>query len=267
MYQHPLLLMAPRRDSTDTITSSPIANMQSFQCCMPVGECLRSNTLDFGLISNDQLHDAVKIVCTNENCTAGQYMHAECFEQWEQSVLSYLKSIGRARSWSDKQRQQNLWTKKGYDLVYKVCGCRCGRGHMKKDLDWAPPITTALFGGKLDTVDESCKKKKKKSRNNQKPTLAITSTPNVNQMKFSNSMVDKVCNLLDQQLSVTTPPQSTVIRGRAGSLTSSNGSSSPASSGNDDLSAISISPIQNSNRAVMKQRYIEHAEMYSDRIR
>ncbi|KAG5669833.1 hypothetical protein PVAND_000125 [Polypedilum vanderplanki] len=260
MYQHPLLLMAPRRDSTDTI------NMQTFQCCLPVGECLKSTALDFGLISNDVLHDAVKIICTNENCTAGQYMHAECFEQWEQSVLNYLKSIGRARSWSDKQRQQNLWTKKGYDLVYKVCGCRCGRGHIKKDLDWSPPITTALFGGKLDTNDENGKKKKKKNRQNQKPTLAITSTPNGNQMKLTSSIVDKVCSLLDQQLSVTTP-QST-IRGRAGSLTSSNGSSSPASSGNDDLSAICISPIQNANgRAIMKQRYIETAELYSERIR
>jgi hypothetical protein len=84
-------------------------------------------------------------------------------------------------------------------------------------------------------------------------------------MKLSTSIVDKVCSLLDQQLSVTTPPQST-IRGRAGSLTSSNGSSSPASSGNDDLSAISVSPIQH-NRAITKQRYIDQAEHYSERIR
>lgn len=259
MYQHPLLLMAPRRDSTETVMSSSVTMQQSFSCCLPTGECLKANTLDFGLISTDQLHESVKVICSNENCTAGQYMHAECFEQWEQSVLNYLKSIGRARSWSDKQRQQNLWTKKGYDLVYKVCGCRCGRGHIKKDLDWAPPITAALFGGGSKLDEECNKKKKKKNRNNQKP--ALTSTPSVvGQTKF-----DKVCNLLDQQLSVSTPPQST-IRGRAGSLTSSNGSSSPASSGNDDLSAISVSPIQN-HRAIIKRRYIETAELYSDRIR
>lgn len=270
MYQHPLLLMAPRRDSTDTITSCSAINMQPFRCCVPAGECLKNNTLDFGLINNDQLYDAVRIVCTNENCTAGQYMHAECFEQWEQSVLMYLKSIGRARSWTEKQRQQNLWTKKGYDLVYKVCGCRCGRGHIKKDLDWAPPITASLFGGRLD--DEASKKKKKKNKNNQKPVLSLaTSTPNgssayqSNQMlKLSTSIVDNVCSMLDQQLSVTTPPQST-IRGRAGSLTSSNGSSSPASSANGEVN-LSVSPIQ-SNRAIVKQRYLEQGEMYSDRIR
>lgn len=262
MYQHPLLLMTPRRDSTDTI--NPSSKMQAFQCCMPNGECLKNNILDYGNISNDQLHDSIKVTCTNENCSAGQYMHLECFEQWEQSVLNYLKSIGRARSWSEKQRQQNLWTKKGYDLVYKVCGCRCGRGYIKKDLDWSPPITAALFGGKLE--EEIGKKKKKKNRSNQKPALATTSTPIGSQIKLSTSIVDKVCSLLDQQLSVTTPPHST-IRGRAGSLTSSNGSSSPASSGNDDLSTISISPIQKNTRTIIKQRYVEHAELYSERIR
>ncbi|CRK94583.1 CLUMA_CG008083, isoform A [Clunio marinus] len=270
MYQHPLLLMAPRRDSTETVTSCSNMNMQPFRCCVPTGDCLKNNTIDFGLVSSDQLYDAVKIICTNENCNAGQYMHAECFEQWEQSVLNYLKSIGRARSWSDKQRQQNLWNKKGYDLVYKVCGCRCGRGHIKKDLDWSPQITANLFGARLD--DEASKKRKKKNKNNQKPALSLTtSTPNgtsayqSNQMlKLSTSIVDNVCNILDQQLSVTTPPQST-IRGRAGSLTSSNGSSSPASSANDE-SNLSVSPIQN-HRAIIKQQYLKHGEMYSDRIR
>lgn len=262
--------MAPRRDSTDTITSCSAVNMQPFRCCVPTGECLKNNTLDFGLINSDQLYDSVRIICSNENCSSGQYMHAECFEQWEQSILCYLKSIGRARSWSDKQRQQNLWTKKGYDLVYKVCSCSCGRGHIKKDLDWAPPITANLFGGRLE--DDAMKKKKKKNKNNQKPALSLaTSTPNgtsayqTNQMlKLSTSIVDNVCNMLDQQLSVTTPPQST-IRGRAGSLTSSNGSSSPSSSANGEPH-LSVSPIQ-SSRAIVKQRYLEHGEMYSDRIR
>jgi hypothetical protein len=70
---------------------------------------------------------------------------------------------------------------------------------------------------------------------------------------------------MDQQLSVTTPPQST-IRGRAGSLTSSNGSSSPASSAHGETGNLSISPMLN-NRAVIKQRYMEQGEMYSERIR
>lgn len=51
-------------------------------------------------------------------------------------MLSYLRSCGRARSWSEKQRLQNLWTKRGYDLAFKACGCKCGKGHLRKDTDY-----------------------------------------------------------------------------------------------------------------------------------
>ena len=47
-------------------------------------------------------------------------------------MLAYLRSSGRARSWSEKQRVQNLWTKKGYDLAFKACDCKCGRGHLRQ---------------------------------------------------------------------------------------------------------------------------------------
>ena len=55
--------------------------------------------------------------------------------------MVFLKTCGRARSWSDKQRMQNLWTKKGYDLAYKACDCLCGRGHLRKDLDYVPTVS------------------------------------------------------------------------------------------------------------------------------
>lgn len=29
-----------------------------------------------------------------------------------------------------------MWTKKGYDLAFRFCSCRCGQGHIKKDTDW-----------------------------------------------------------------------------------------------------------------------------------
>lgn len=104
------------------------------QCCVPSGDCLRPQDH----IAPDDPRDAVRVTCNNDACTAGRYMHRECFELWEQTVLTYLKSCGRARSWSERQRHQNLWTKKGYDLAFKACGCLCGRGHLKKDLDWTP---------------------------------------------------------------------------------------------------------------------------------
>lgn len=101
---------------------------------MPVGDCLRPAEL----IDPDEPRDSVRVTCNNDACNVGRFMHRDCFDMWEQSVLMYLKSCGRARSWSERQRHQNLWTKKGYDLAYRACGCLCGRGHLKKDLDWTP---------------------------------------------------------------------------------------------------------------------------------
>jgi len=74
----------------------------------------------------------LQVYCNNESCDQGVWMHGECFREWESKVLAYLRSSGRARSWSEKQRVQNLWTKKGYDLAFKACDCKCGRGHLRQ---------------------------------------------------------------------------------------------------------------------------------------
>nr|KAG5708927.1 hypothetical protein BaRGS_009336 [Batillaria attramentaria] len=92
-------------------------------------------------------------------------MHKDCFEDFEQSVLAYLRSCGRARSWSEKQRLQNLWTKKGYDLAFKACDCRCGRGHLRKDLDYIPP-----------PVNDNARKHKKHKKKNDKPMPVVSTT-------------------------------------------------------------------------------------------
>lgn len=108
-------------------------------CCVPTG-CHRMK--DEPIDPHDPA-DAVKVICNNENCAVGEWMHGTCFGEWEQHVLSYLRSCGRARSWSEKQRLQNLWTKKGYDLAYKACDCRCGKGHLRKDNDYIAPARQA----------------------------------------------------------------------------------------------------------------------------
>ncbi|KAJ2950147.1 hypothetical protein O0L34_g11498 [Tuta absoluta] len=140
--------MAPRRQVTGEREPDDTRG-----CCVP-GECLRHR-------EPVRIEDAIRLICNNEACTAGRYMHRECFEQWEVGVLAYLKSCGRARSWSEKQRHQNLWTKKGYDLAFKACGCRCGRGHLKKDLDWSPP-------GSAVRGDEE-KKRRRRTRSGKTP--------------------------------------------------------------------------------------------------
>lgn len=124
------------------------------RCCLPSG-CPRAD--DDPIFLADPV-DAVKVVCNNERCREGQWMHADCFEGWEEHILAYLRSCGRARSWSEKQRHQNLWTKKGYDLAFKVCDCKCGSGHLRYDLSYAQ----SSLGSKSD--EERRQKKAKRQR-------------------------------------------------------------------------------------------------------
>ncbi|KAJ8275162.1 hypothetical protein COCON_G00097870 [Conger conger] len=80
--------------------------------------------------------DYQRVVCNSETCPYSNWMHLQCFYEWESSILVQFNCIGRARSWNEKQCRQNMWTKKGYDLAFRFCSCRCGQGHLKKDTDW-----------------------------------------------------------------------------------------------------------------------------------
>lgn len=130
------------------------------KCCVPL-TCLFQDEL----INPNEPGNAAKVFCNNEACDYSDWMHKDCFDAWEETVLSYLRSCGRARSWSEKQRLQNLWTKKGYDLAFKACDCKCGRGHIRKDLDYIAPAQP--------TVGEN-KTKKKAKKKNDKPTPVVS---------------------------------------------------------------------------------------------
>ncbi|VEN47816.1 unnamed protein product, partial [Callosobruchus maculatus] len=124
-----------------------------------------------------------------------------------------------------------LWTKKGYDLAYKACACKCGRGHLKKDLDWMPPPPTSNIFGRVEEVDVG---KKKKRRNKQ--NKLVLSQPIGNEM---NS------------------------RARAGSLScSSTGSSSPPTSGSEP----SVSPVHHGNHTMQHSKKKTKMEL-PERIR
>lgn len=222
------------------------------RCCVPDGVFFKSDC-DFRLINVEDLRNCIRVLCNNENCTAGQYMHRKCFEEWEQYVLAFLKSSGRARSWSDRQCHSNLWSKKGYDLVFKECGCKCGRGFLKKDLDWMPPLTNTGLG-RLD--EEATKKKKKRNRNNQKPALVLSTgnSATVGQHYHQNSQNGGSGGMT----SIMAPIE---LRTRTGSLSSSNdGSSSPPAS-----SEHSISPVHSGG--AMKKNKSSSVEAYSERVR
>lgn len=136
-------------------------------CCFPEG----CDHYWADPISLDDPGSAVKVICNNENCQEGIWMHANCFNRWEEQVLNFLSSCGRARSWNDKQRQQNIWTKKGYDLAYKACNCKCGRGHLRKDVDYVPQPP------KIDDGKKNKKVRRKSESNSKTPMVPKTAPP------------------------------------------------------------------------------------------
>ena len=129
-------------------------------CASPKGCLFTDSNLD--VVTKDDLYDAIRIVCSNDKCPLSSYVHSSCFEAFEDAVLQFMRSCPRAKGWTEKQRVQNLWNKRGYDLVFKACECLCGHGHVRKDLDWIPPPP----GPNMEGGEESQgRRRRKKSRN------------------------------------------------------------------------------------------------------
>merc|ERR1712185_445178 len=113
------------------------------QCCCPnwlSGGCKMGND-----ILDEHVPTAVRLQCTNAQCAYSPdedsctWMHDQCFDKFEDMALTALQKTGRARNWTSTQAIANLWTKKGYDVVIKSCGCACDTGFIRKDLDYRPP--------------------------------------------------------------------------------------------------------------------------------
>ncbi|XP_030628722.1 headcase protein homolog isoform X2 [Chanos chanos] len=110
-------------------TAAPLSENRKAPCATPL-VCSLGRAVDL------EKDDYQRVICNSEVCPYGNWMHLQCFYEWESSILVQFNCIGRARSWNEKQCRQNMWTKKGYDLAFRFCSCRCGQGHLKKDTDW-----------------------------------------------------------------------------------------------------------------------------------
>ena len=114
--------------------------------------------------------ECVRVVCSNERCPYSSFMHGECFETFEEQILSCLRGMSRARNWTEKQRRQNVWTKKGYDLVYKFCSCACTKGNLRKDVNHVIPVTTVTSSVPVAvSVDKRKRRKKSTSLSEKSP--------------------------------------------------------------------------------------------------
>ncbi|XP_071800932.1 headcase protein homolog [Asterias amurensis] len=183
-------------------------------CCAPFG-------CNIGQMVNIQDPDDVeKVVCNNADCTYGVYMHKTCFQQWEDEVLTFLRSSGRARSWSEKQRRQNLWTKKGYDLAWKACSCQCAKGHLRKDLDWIPPKKLLA-----ENEEGQHRKQRRRKKSSDKPSIGKATTLPPSSHTGSGHVRHRHASASSSENH--TPPQSPVVR--SDSLSSPN--QSPRTSG------------------------------------
>ena len=137
---YPGVEFEPREPEAEESGVCTLPSEPSAECCNPKG-CTRRG-LDSQAVESS---DPVKVVCSNEKCPFNQYMHAACFAAFEEHALNCLRGTSRGRSWSEKQRKQNLWTKKGYDLISKFCTCKCGKGTVRRE---TAPLALETAGAK-----------------------------------------------------------------------------------------------------------------------
>uniref|UniRef100_A0A914DVM7 Headcase N-terminal domain-containing protein n=1 Tax=Acrobeloides nanus TaxID=290746 RepID=A0A914DVM7_9BILA len=132
-------------------------------CSVPMISCYRKG--------DPVANDGIKMVCTNKNCEiAKKLVHPECFEGLENALLKILKTMGSARGWTDVQRRQNLWEKKGLNLIHKQIRCQCTLGIMCLDNDFK----NIQKNKKADEIGvPQTEKRKSKKKNKDLPTLTF----------------------------------------------------------------------------------------------
>jgi len=237
----PHLLQRSRQNSV----GNNQANLQSevgklevgppWTCAYPKG-CIYNNgcNAEHILITKEDIsagaEAVVKITCSNENCEGSPYMHTACFQAFEETALAFLRGQGRAKGWSDKQKLQNLWTKRGYDLVYKACECLCGHGHLRKDLDFTPnespmnnfAMENLAIAEESSQEDKKQRKRKKTKSGSSGPTTITIGLPTFTQSNVKRSEVQNV-------------PSNNVGRNRTNSVSSITSGSSTGSSSNSSI--------------------------------
>ncbi|XP_050427906.1 headcase protein [Adelges cooleyi] len=151
---------------------------QDCVCCVPTGDCLmRSLPVRPDDFRAGELY--VKVTCVG-GCAAGQYMHRECYDNWDRLVTAYLKGGQTSRApldlWSNNNNNSIINNnnimggKKGMDMAVKASTCRCGSGFLKRDQDWPAAVQMSTVRRQsLVAVDQerSSSSKKKKRRQNQ----------------------------------------------------------------------------------------------------
>ena len=138
--------------------------------------------------TNKQIEDpetAVKMVCTNKQCTKPSLLHARCFDKLEKHLLKALAASPMGRKWTEAQLEANVWNGRGVDVLYKYSRCSCGGTLSKPEEESEVPMPVA--------------KKKEKEKSSQKPKL------NCDGVKISYSGMKMFKQVTDQNAQVRAP--------------------------------------------------------------
>lgn len=121
-------------------------------------------------ISSSHVNQAVKLICSNQDCGLSPFMHVSCFKVWEEKFFAHLKSSGKIRNLTEKQKVSTLWSLRWQDLTAGVWGCVCDQGYLTKDIDWEANLSQSSTDSEGEKVKQ---KRKRKNTKNMKPALTM----------------------------------------------------------------------------------------------
>ena len=104
-------------------------------CCVPndVVECLQVIV---------EPESAVKMGCSNLQCTSHRLLHQRCFERLEKHLVTAIQRLmPKSRKLTEAQLKANLWDIRGQDVLKKMCKCSCG-GTLRKEEEVGVPLPT-----------------------------------------------------------------------------------------------------------------------------
>jgi len=137
-------------------------------CCLAPKEwtCLQGDEP----MSTTDVSQTIKLICSNPNCGISPFMHGGCFKIWEEKFFVYLKSSGKIRNLTEKQKVSSLWSARWGDITAGIWGCQCDQGYLRKDIQWEASHSQSSTDSEGEKVKQ---KRKRKTSKNMKPTLTI----------------------------------------------------------------------------------------------
>ena len=71
-------------------------------------------------------HTAVKMVCSNVQCTKSGLLHPKCFDKLEKHLFKALAATPMGKKWTKAELKANVWNCRGLDILHRFSKCPCG---------------------------------------------------------------------------------------------------------------------------------------------